>query len=31
MVKNPPIKVGDKCLTPELGRFHGGGNDNPLQ
>ena len=31
VVKNPPIKVGDRCLTPELGRFHGGGNGNPLQ
>ena len=32
--KNPPVNVGDArdaSLIPGLGRFSGGGNDNPLQ
>ena len=31
MVKNPPANAGDADLIPELGRFPGGGNGNPLQ
>ena len=34
MVKNPPVKAGDKRdagLTPGLGRSHGGGHSNLLQ
>ena len=33
VVKNPPVNAGDTRdmgLIPELGRFLGGGNDNPL-
>ena len=34
MVKKPPVNAGDVRDTgsiPGLGRFHGGGNGNPLQ
>ena len=31
MVKNSPAKVGDVGSIPELGRFPGEGNGNPLQ
>ena len=34
MVKNLPASAGDISevgLVPELGRFPGGGHDNPLQ
>ena len=31
MVKNAPANAGDAGLIPGLGRFPGGGNDNPLQ
>ena len=34
VVKNPPAKAGDTSdmgLIPELGRFPGKGNGNPLQ
>ena len=34
MVKNPPARAGAEGhwgLIPELGRFPGGGNGNPLQ
>ena len=31
MVKNLPANVGDSGLIPELGRFLGEGNGNPLQ
>jgi len=34
MVKNPPANAGDTRDTssvPGLGRYPGGGNDNPLQ
>ena len=31
MVKNLPANVGDVGLIPGLGRFPGGGQDNPLQ
>ena len=30
-VKNQPANVGDVGSIPGLGRFPGGGNDNPLQ
>ena len=31
VVKNPPDNTGDACSIPELGRFPGEGNGNPLQ
>ena len=31
MVKNPPVNAGDTGSIPELGRYPGGGNSNPLQ
>ena len=31
VVKNPPVNAGDEGLIPELGRFPGEGNGNPLQ
>ena len=31
VVKNLPANAGDVCLVPELGRFTGEGNGNPLQ
>ena len=31
VVKNLPAKAGDACLIPELGRYPGDGNGNPLQ
>ena len=31
MVKNLPVNVGDVTSIPELGRFPGEGNGNPLQ
>ena len=30
MAKNPPANEGDVGSTPELGRYPGEGNDNPL-
>ena len=30
MVKNPAANAGDLVSIPGLGRFPGGGNDNPL-
>ena len=31
VVKNLPANAGDVCLVPELGRFPGEGNGNPLR
>ena len=31
VVKNLPANAGDMCWVPELGRFPGEGNSNPLQ
>ena len=31
VVKNSPANAGDIGSVPELGRFHGEGNDNLLQ
>ena len=31
MVKNPPANAGDSGSVPDLGRFPGEGNGNPLQ
>ena len=31
MVKNPPANAGDAGSLPELGRYPGEGNGNPLQ
>ena len=31
MVKNPPANAGDAGSVPDLGRFPGEGNGNPLQ
>ena len=31
MTKNPPANAGDMGSIPELGRYPGEGNDNPLQ
>ena len=31
VVTNPPARVGEAGLIPELGRSPGGGNGNPLQ
>ena len=31
MVKNPPANAGAMGSIPGLGKFPGGGNDNPLQ
>ena len=31
MVKNLPANAGDMDSIPGLGRYFGGGNDNPLQ
>ena len=31
MVKNLPVNAGDACVSPELERFPGEVNGNPLQ
>ena len=31
VIKNPSANAGDTGSVPGLGRFHGEGNDNPLQ